>query len=132
MTTENKDNSQNKTNREITTDIHIVKKRVYVKDYIMYVPKGLTENDRFKNVSVKEILKIWGYDHFYIELINHFDHCIDNNPYLDIVFYYDSGEFTKDSKRQKLLGFCIWDWKNDKSYLTGGALFQNNELSFHT
>ena len=129
---EKKDVNQNKPNREENKDTHKVKERVYTKDYIMYVPTGLTESDKFKNVSVKEILKIWGYDHFYDEMVNHFDHYIDNNPNIDLIFYYDSGYLSMDINKQKLIDFTVWNWEKDRPSLVGGILFQNNVMSFHS
>lgn len=113
-------------------EYHKIKHNVYCKDYIKYDPAAVDEIDRFKNVSIKEILTIWGYEEFYDEMINRCVKRLGCKSYLNTVIAYDHGDLDKNFDHQKLLSFDIFNERTGSFEIVGGILFVDREMSFHT
>lgn len=113
-------------------ECHNVKHNIFCCDYIQYNKDALTDNEKYKPISLKEILTIWGYESFYDEMIDRCIIRIQNNTRLNTCIYYDTGEFNNDHTHQKVLGFDIYNEETNSFSIVGGILFHNDEMSFHT
>ncbi len=105
------------------------KERVFLCDLLQEVGE---EREHDVYLSIEGILKIWGYEKFYDEMIDNLYRKVKNIPSEDVCVHYDTGEFNNDKTHQKLLGWAIYDDGKKKFGLVGGILFHNGEMSFHT
>lgn len=105
------------------------KNRVFLCDYLKTFGKD-KENDVY--LSIEEILDIWGYGSFYDEMVDNLYRHVKNDADERICVNYEMGAFNDNKEEQKLLEWNIYDERERKFGLTGGILFHNNEMSFHT
>lgn len=120
-----------KTELRFCKDVREVKPNIFLWDYIEYNKDEQKEEDRFKNIPLKEVVKQFGYEKFYEEMITRLNDHISNRNMI-ITVGYDTGDRSYDPNKQKVL---VWETFNEDTQeygLCGGILFQYDQMSFHT
>ncbi len=116
---------------KLRMDKHIKEpiQKVFLCDFLKTVGKD-KEDDIY--LSIKDIIRVWGYEKFYDEMVDNLHRKIKNNPDENVCVTYDYGALDSDKSHQKLLEWSIYDEREKKFGLIGGVLFHNDEMSFHT
>lgn len=84
--------------------------------------------------TIKQIMKIWGVEKYYGEMINRFKGYGRNYKGVVMTLRNDISEYKwkTDPAHQKLLYFEIMDKETGEGRYNSGVLFQNGKMSFHT
>ena len=96
--------------------------------------QGYSALSKEERVPLKDIIRSLGTEEDIQKIIDHYKKWTEPNPQLFVYIACNLSQrlIDSDKSKQKTLDFVIRDVTTGNIVLSGGILFQNGKLSFHT